>query len=341
MKLINTTSAQSNTNTYPLNLLGLEQVQREPEQAVYQDARSPFIEANAKKVELDVLEKECIIPVFAKDNEKTISHQEFVVAAMEVLQEVYPNEVIGKPEIRVSHQVKGRVPEAIHKDAKDLLPNEKTKYYERMAFVIRVPSIKAEVNGNNLSLMVGGVRAYNHENLYSKKSMEKFKFFIGFQNMVCCNLCVSTDGLSSNLRATSIAELSQRIKNVIGSYQSEDHIACMKKLTQVCLTEHQFAHLIGKTRMYQQIDQEAKKGIPELQLTDGQISAVAKGFYQDDNFKGSDGSLSLWDLFNLFTSANKSSYIDTFMERNTNAFAFTKGLGVTLQGDPKYRWYID
>ena len=33
--------------------------------------------------------------------------------------------------------------------------------------------------------------------LYSKKTVEKFKVFIGFKNLVCCNLCVSTDGFKS------------------------------------------------------------------------------------------------------------------------------------------------
>jgi len=68
-------------------------------------------------------------------------------------------------------------------------------YYERMAFVIEIPEISEVINGNKLSLAIGGVRAYNQENLYGKKSIEKFKVFIGFQNKVCLNLCISTDGL--------------------------------------------------------------------------------------------------------------------------------------------------
>lgn len=59
-----------------------------------------------------------------------------------------------------------------------------------MAFIIKVFSITDVVNGNELSLTIGGVRSYNLENLYNKKSLEKFKFFIGFQNQVCMKLCV-------------------------------------------------------------------------------------------------------------------------------------------------------
>ncbi|CAA7392587.1 DUF3871 family protein [Chryseobacterium fistulae] len=67
-------------------------------------------------------------------------------------------------------------------------------YFERMAFIIKIPAITDSINSNELSLTVGGVRAYNQENLYNKKTFEKFKFFVGFQNRVCCNLCVWSDG---------------------------------------------------------------------------------------------------------------------------------------------------
>ena len=40
------------------------------EDNVVQTTNTNFIEANTKKVTLEHLEKDCIIPVFAKDNEK-------------------------------------------------------------------------------------------------------------------------------------------------------------------------------------------------------------------------------------------------------------------------------
>lgn len=50
-----------------------------------------------------------------------------------------------------------------------------------MMFCIEVPTIHETVEGNKLTLSIGGVRAYNHMNLYSKKTVEKFKVFIGFK----------------------------------------------------------------------------------------------------------------------------------------------------------------
>ena len=162
----------------------------------------PFIVANTTEVPLLHLQRDCIISVFSKDNEKTISHQEFIEVILEAVTRVFPQHTIAEPEIRVSHQIKGRTPTAIHKSAKDLLDEDKTIYYERMAFMVKIPSITEEINGNKLSLCVGGIRSYNQENLYSKKSLEKFKFFIGFQNFVCMNLCISTDGFLENLRVS-------------------------------------------------------------------------------------------------------------------------------------------
>lgn len=302
---------------------------------------SPFIQANTKEIELEHLKNDCIIPVFSKDNEKTIAHQEFIDVVFSAVKNAFPHQIITKPEIRVSHQIKGRTPDAIHLNVKDLLEHQKTIYYERMAFIIRIPSIKDVINGNELSLTIGGVRSYNLENLYNKKSFEKFKFFIGFQNKVCCNLCVSTDGFLSELRVTSTQELYTKILKVIQNYNAELHLIEMKELTQHFLSEHQFAQIIGRSRLYQHLDRAEKSQIPVLNFNDSHINIMAKDYYEDKNFcRSEDGRINLWNLFNLFTQANKSSYIDTFLDRNLNAFEFTKGIQKTLNGNENYHWFL-
>ena len=86
----------------------------------------PFIEANTKEVKMSHLQDDCIIPVFSKDNEVTISHQSFIGAIAEAAQSVFPREHLSTPSIRVSHVVKGRIPEAIHKPVNQLLESDKT-----------------------------------------------------------------------------------------------------------------------------------------------------------------------------------------------------------------------
>ena len=302
---------------------------------------TPFIEANTKDVSLSCLQQDCVIPVFAKDNEKTIAHQEFIDVTNDCVSSLFSQHQIEAPEIRVSHQIKGRTPDAIHKSAKDLLDFEKTQYFERMAFIIRIPSITHTVNGNQLSLMVGGVRAYNRENLYSKKSFEKFQVFIGFQNMVCCNLCISTDGYSSELKVSSISELREKIMDLISSYQLDKHIQMMNNLTKQSITETQFAQLIGRMKLYQYLSKSEKVGIPQLLINDSQISSIAKDYYQDERFcRNEDGNIKLWNVYNLLTSANKSSYIDGFVNRSVNAFDFTGSVSKSISTDNN-NWFLN
>ena len=302
---------------------------------------TPFIVANTIEVPLHHLKQDCIIPVFSKDNEKTIAHQEFIESVLSAISKVFPHHSISTPEIRVSHQIKGRTPDAIHLNAKDLLDHQKTIYYERMAFVINIPSIVDSINGNELTLSVGGVRSYNLENLYNKKTLEKFKFFIGFQNKVCLNMCINTDGFKEDLRVSSASELQHKVIEVMQNYNAELHLMEMKEFTQDYLSEHQFAQLIGKSRLYQHLPKSEKQKIPMLNFNDSHINTMAKDYYEDKNFcRLDDGRINLWDVYNLFTQANKSSYIDTFLDRNLNAFEFTKGIQKTLNGNLDYHWFL-
>lgn len=303
--------------------------------------KKPFIEANTQEVNLFNLKNDCVIPVFSKDNERTIAHQEFIEIAQNSVSKVFPHHSFDTPEIRVSHQIKGRIPEAIHKNVKDLLDHEKTQYFERMAFIIRIPSIVDTINGNEIALTIGGVRSYNLENLYNKKSFEKFKFFIGFQNKVCCNLCVWSDGFVDDMKVTSYQELQTKILSVIQNYNAESHLLEMKQLAQHSLTETQFAQLIGRARLYQHLPKNEKSLIPNLNFTDGHVNTIAKDYYEDTSFsRNEQGDINLWNVYNLFTQANKSSYIDTFLDRNVNAFDFTKGIQKALIGDGDYHWFL-
>ncbi|MGD1318674.1 DUF3871 family protein [Chryseobacterium sp. 2R14A] len=303
---------------------------------------SPFIIANTSKATLHHLQNDCIIPVFSKDNEKTIAHQEFIEVVLSAVQKVFPYHRINSPEIRVSHQIKGRIPSAIHKPVKELLEHEKTIYYERMAFIIKLPRISDLVNGNELSLSIGGVRSYNQENLYSKKTLERFKFFIGYQNQVCMNMCISTDGFVEDMRVGNSNDLYSKALETMEGYNAELHLMEMKELTQDYLSEHQFATLIGRARLYQHLPKSEKQNIPLLNFNDSHINTMAKDYYEDKNFcRQRDGRINLWDVYNLFTQANKSSYIDTFLDRNLNAFEFSKGIQKALNGNCDYQWFLN
>jgi hypothetical protein len=304
-------------------------------------ANLPFIEANTKEIQLSHLREDCIIPVFSKDNEVTISHQSFIGTVQDAARKVFPFEDISDPAIRVSHVVKGRIPEAIHKPVSQLLESDKTIYYERMMFCFDVPTIFQDINGCRLNLTIGGVRAYNEQNLYSRKAPEKFKLFIGFKNMVCCNLCVSTDGYKASIRVMEISALMEMAVELFRSYNMQQHLRIMEAFRDCRMSESQFAQFLGKCRLYQYLPTAEKKRLPELLMTDTQIGLVANAYYHDGDFcKSEDGSIDLWRVFNLFTGANKSSYIDNFLDRADNATKVTTGLARALYGDQEYSWFL-
>ena len=128
--------------------------------------RKHFIEANTEPIDMIRLKSDCIVPVFSKDNEMTISHPSFIETVHKVASELFRGESIDEPDIMVSHVIKGRIPEAIHKPVAQLLESDKTIYYERMAFAFEIPTIYETIDGNRVNLCITGVRAYNRENLY-------------------------------------------------------------------------------------------------------------------------------------------------------------------------------
>jgi hypothetical protein len=303
-------------------------------------SKGSFIEANTEQVSLDHLKRECIIPVYS-DNESSISHAQFIDATNEVVQSNFLGAKILRPNIRISHVIKGRVPSAVGKPVKELTLEEKTIYYQRCAFMIEAPSLTENVNNNRLSLTIGGVRALNQENLYSKRNLERFKIFIGFKNLVCTNLCISTDGLNADIKVSSVAELKDKINELIQQFDKDRFLGNMERMSKFQLDELQFAHTIGKMRMYQHLNKAEKVGKLALGLNDNQIGSVVKNYFEDENFSRSkDKDINLWNFYNLMTDANKSSYIDSNLERNANAFEFVSGLANSMQNQTE-NWFLN
>ena len=301
-----------------------------------------FIEANTNEVTLQHLVNDCITPTFAKDNELTINHAYFVETIQEAAKDYFHGEIVDDAAIRVSHIIKGRIPEALHKPANQLLESDKTLYYERCAFSIDVPSIYQDIHGNRLNLSIVGVRAYNLQSLYTKKSPELFKLAIGFKNQVCCNMCIFTDGYREDLRVSSTTELYKAALELFNNFNTAKQIHLMQQLGNTSMTEHQFCQILGRMRLYQCLGTGQQKRLPRMLLTDTQINSVAKAYINDENFGGTGGELNLWRFYNLLTGANKSSYIDSFLDRSLNASEIAMGISQALNNTSDfYKWFID
>ena len=108
------------------------------------------------------------------------------------------------------------------------------------------------------------------------------------------------------------------------------------------MTEQQFAQFLGKSRLYQYLPNEQKKRLPQMLMTDTQIGLVAKAYYSDDNFSVMERGkeISMWNVYNLLTGANKSSYIDNFLDRAYNATQLAEGLNKALYEENEYSWFI-
>lgn len=83
-----------------------------------------------------------------------------------------------------------------------------------------------------------------------------------------------------------------------------------------------------------------KADIPPLLFGDQQIGSVVKDFFKDESFcKDQYGNINLWKLYNLFTGANKSTYIDNFLDRSVNAYDLVEQVKYGLDNRQQC-WYL-
>jgi hypothetical protein len=307
-----------------------------------ESTRLCFIESNTVPASLQEIKNRHIIPTYSKDAEPLISQGDFIETAFESVKEYYSSQTVLAPSIRLSHPILGRIPEARNKPLQYLEERDKTVYYDRCAFIIEIPSIQGEVDLNPLSLTIGGVQAYHLNNLHSRKgSDEYFKIFIGFKNTVCCNLKVWSDGLMDDVKVRSLGELRGCFNTLLQKFDVGYQLHTLKAFEGYHLSEKQFAQLIGRCRLYNFLPQLQRHGISPMLLGDQQIGTVCRDFYRDSSFcKDENGNINLWRLYNLFTGANKSSYIDTFIQRGANAFQLIQELKMVLDKKAS-SWFLN
>ena len=290
-----------------------------------------FLEANTDAITMNELANKCVVPTWA-NQELTIAHQDFISCVHDA----------ASPDIRVSHIVRGRVPQALGKKASELLECEKTQFYQRLAFAFTIPTITETVRGQRLELCIGGVRNYSDLNLYrATKGIEKFSVFVGWRVHVCSNQVLTGEGLKYNMEVTNISELYRNVLELFHSFNPAKEIHLMQTLTDTSLSETQFAQIVGRMRMYQALSPARQKAVPRLLITDSQINSVCRDYYHNEVFGAKDNAISMFDFHNLLTQANKGSYIDTYLQRAVNATEVSVGLNNVLQGiDNKYAWFL-
>lgn len=299
-----------------------------------------FLEANTSEISIDELATKCVVPTWA-NQELTISHQDFIHTVHEAACNMFQGEVVYEPAIRVSHIVRGRIPSALGKKASELLESEKTQFYQRLAFAFTIPTIHEEVDNHKMELCIGGVRNYSDLNLYrASKGLEKFSVFIGWRVNICSNQVLTGDGVKLSIEVMNLNDLYKAVLELFYNYNPAREIHLMQTLTSSYLTETQFAQIIGRMRLYQAMPAGLQKRIPRLLITDSQINNVCRDYFTNPDFGQKGNTISMFDFHNLLTEANKSSYIDTYLQRAVNATEVSVGINNALHGDTKYAWFL-
>ena len=301
-----------------------------------------FIESNTQAITIEELATRCIVPTFS-DNSLTIAHQNAIASVYKAAEDVFGE--LTPPECRVSHAINGRVASALHKPAKDLRDDEKTLFYQRIAFVAHVKSLTRIVAGQPVELTIGMCRSYNEDKLYSRPSPEKFRLFCGWKVRVCSNLCLTCSGNSGLVECMTEADIYQKAYQLFNKFdpQKEDTLELLENLNTTRISESQFCYIIGRLRLYQALPNEVQKTLPMVDIGDQAVNAAVRGFVGNPNFGLKDGeTITMFEFLQLLNEAIKQSYIDRWLDRNQSCTDFAIGIQKAINGEDTdgYSWFL-
>lgn len=128
---------------------------------------------------------------------------------------------------------------------------------------------------------------------------------------------------------------------LLKNFNAQRQFEILNGFTDINLSESQFAQILGKAKLYNAMPNHLKHEIPRLGLTDSQLSLVAEDYYLDTTHcRNDDGNINLWKVYNLFTGANKTSYIDTFLDRHTAILKGVEDLYNAIKNQNS-SWYLN
>ena len=305
--------------------------------------QNPFILGNSVEVDIDRLQEDYLVPVFSRDNVESISHTDFISTVFDAAQEFFQGQQFNNPIIRCSHELKVRTKFGAGKLVENLSPEDSGSYMQRMMFVIEIPSISYTVNGNTLNLQIVGVRNYADVNLLGNSSQKQtFSVGLGFNNTICTNGLLRSDGCNLAIKVTNTADLLKYCLEVFRGYDWEGHVKEMATLDQIQITVPVLAQFLGRCRMYNALPGREKLALnlPEFILPEAQINSFVRDYYSDENFGGFGSEISAWNFYQLLTNY-KNNYIDLAMPRTINAYDTALGISKAIKKeDPAWSWFI-
>ena len=311
----------------------------------YTELHPNFIEGPSHEISMEELTLKNIIPTFS-DNSLTISHQKFIETTRKAAEVIFGQGNVTIAETRCSHPIIGRVPSAQHKKTSELRDDEKTIFYQRLAWIAHITTLTSSINGQSVSLTIGGTRSYHEDKLYARQNPQHFRVFIGFRVRVCSNMMLTTDGISDTMLCMTEADIFQKAFELFNRFNEvkESTLYNLESLNNTWLTQEQFCKIIGRLRLYQALPTTQQKQLPQILLGDSVVNAATKQYITNLNFgmKEGNGDITCWQLLNLLNEAVKNSYSDLWIDRNANCTTFASGIANALNGtDDSYGWFLN
>lgn len=317
----------------------------QPINDVPQDQHPNFIESNTQAITLEELESKCIVPTFS-DNNLTISHQNFIKVVCKAAETVFGE--LTPIECRVSHPIIGRVPSALTKTTSELTEDDKTLFYQRIAWVSHVQNLARVINNQVVHLCIGGVRAYNEDKLYNRKSPEKYRIFVGWQVRVCSNLMLTCKGNSGIIECMTEADIFQKSLELFSRFQphADETLTLLENLNNTRITETQFCNIIGRMRLMQALPTTTQNELqlPSIDIGDQAVNAATRNYVSNPNFglQPGEDTITCFQLMQIFNEAVKASYIDKWLDRNQACTDLAIGISEAISGNENgYNWFLN
>jgi len=308
------------------------------------DEHPNFIESNTQGISFEELTEKNVIPTFA-DGTLTLSHGSIINATMKAATEIFGE--LEPVEIRVSHRIQGRTPEAMNKPASELEDKDITTFWQRMAFICHAKNFTRIVNGVEVHLCIGGTRSYSEDKLFGKPIPCKMRLFVGWFVKLCSNGCLTTDGSAGILECLTEADVHAKALELFQSFDpnKEDALAMLENLGKTTISEQLFCQMIGRLRLYQALPASAQNVLPKFILGDQVVNKIVQGYVNNPNFGLEEGydSINLWCLLQLFNEAVKQgAYINDWLERNQNCTDFVLGIQRAINNEDQdgYTWFL-
>lgn len=304
-----------------------------------------FIESNTQGISYEDLTEKNVIPTFA-DGTLTLSHGSIINATMRAAQEVYGE--LEPVEIRVSHRIQGRTPEAMNKPASELQDEDITTFWQRMAFICHIKNLTRSINGVEVHLCIGGTRSYSEDKLFGRPTPSKMRLFVGWFVRICSNGCLTCDGNSGTIECLTEADVYEKALALFGTFnpEKENTLELLKNLGNTKISEQEFCNIVGRLRLYQALPASEQNALPKVILGDQAVNKIVQGYVSNPNFGTKEGedTISLWQLLQLANEAVKQgAYIDNWLERNQNCTDLVLGIQRAILGTDEdgYDWFLN